>query len=586
MGKGPASFAGMKNLRVSWRYILAALLLVVLMAVSGLPSWVWAQASAVPTRNVAISVAVAPGQPNVVLAGTLNAPESVNVFRSTDGAVGWVGLTNGLRPNISAAGIAFDPQNPNLILIGDGGFGYMFRSQDGGTTWEELAGFRELLSENSAVGELYAAVQDGVTVFFACTRFDGVLRSPNAGNIWQKLDAGLEGEARRVREVALYGNDLYAGTHAGLYRLRASASVWEPVPGIPAGNIVFSLLTDGDTLYAGTGIGLFRSPDGNTWEQVPNFPSTIVYDMASTGRLLVAATENGLWTGAGDSWQQATINGVPYGGVAYAIANIPQAPRTLYAATATDWILRSDDEGVTFYLPANMPPLDVQAALATATPTFTPSPTPTDTPTPTATATETPTPTPTFTPSPTPTETPLPTDTPTATEAPLDVPPTPSIESSAPLTGTGILTIPVPLTATAPISIPLPLPGESPAAPESTPAQVAPGQAITEGVTLPEVPLPTPTAAPQEASTASPTATDTPSPVPTATPTATATETPTVTPTATPTVTPTATPTRVPIDVVATIYASLPPVFVGAGLLLALVVLAAGFSIIRGPRDI
>ncbi len=573
MDKGWASFAGRGNLRLSRRYILVPLLLVVLMAVSGLPSWVWAQAFAVPTRNVAISVAVAPGQPNVVLAGTLNAPESVNVFQSTDGAVSWVGVTNGLRPNISAAGIAFDPQNPNLILIGDGGFGYMFRSQDGGATWAELAGFRELLSENSAVGELYAAVQDGVTVFFACTRFDGVLRSPNAGNIWQKLDAGLEGEARRVREVALYGNDLYAGTHAGLYRLQASASVWEPVPGIPAGNIVFSLLTDGDTLYAGTGIGLFRSPDGNTWEQIPNFPNTIVYDIASTGRLLVAATENGLWTGAGDSWQQATVNGVPYGGVTYAIANIPQAPRTLYAATATDWILRSDDEGVTFYLPANMPPLDVQAALATATPTSTPSPTSTDTPTPTAT------PTFTFTPSPTPTETPLPTDTATATEVPLGVPPTPFIAASAPLTGTGILTIPVPLTATAPISIPLPLPGESPAAPEPPPAQEAPGQTITDVATLPEVPLPTPTP-PLEEPTATATATAT------ATSTETATATATATPTETPTATPTATPTRVPIDVVATLYASLPPVFVGAGLLLALVVLAAGFSIIRGPRDI
>jgi hypothetical protein len=34
------------------------------------------------------------------------------------------------------------------------------------------------------------------------------------------------------------------------------------------------------------------------------------------------------------------------------------------------------------------------------------------------------------------------------------------------------------------------------------------------------------------------------------------------------------------------VYTSLPPVFVGASLLLILVILAAGLSVIRGPRDI
>ncbi len=126
-------------------------------------------------------------------------PDPVNLYRSTNGAVGWTGANEGMRPNISMAGLAADPQNPNLILAGDGGFGYMYRSRDAGRTWEELPGFKALLSENAAVGELYSVVQDGVTVFFAATRYDGVFRSPNAGDIWQKLDGGLQGEAPRVR---------------------------------------------------------------------------------------------------------------------------------------------------------------------------------------------------------------------------------------------------------------------------------------------------------------------------------------------------------------------------------------------------
>jgi hypothetical protein len=51
-------------------------------------------------------------------------------------------------------------------------------------------------------------------------------------------------------------------------------------------------------------------------------------------------------------------------------------------------------------------------------------------------------------------------------------------------------------------------------------------------------------------------------------------------------VTPQPAPTRQPIDVAAVVSVSLPPVFVGAGILLVFVIIAAGLSLVRGPRDI
>ena len=212
-----------------------------------------------------------------------------------------------------------------------------------------------------------------------------------------------------------------------------------------------------------------------SWTVVPNFPSTIVYDLIDTGQRLVAATENGLWVGSGDVWQQPTVNGAAYTGVVYAVANTVKAPRTIYAATADDWVMRSDDEGLTFFPASAMPPLDVAAALATPTPTFTPTPTPTDTATPTPTPTDTPTatftPTPTDTPVPTdtptatstatptetPTETPLPTDTPTATDTPLPTPGTPEppviIEGG---TSSIPVTLPTPVQATPSVAVEIP----------------------------------------------------------------------------------------------------------------------------------
>jgi hypothetical protein len=64
----------------------------------------------------------------------------------------------------------------------------------------------------------------------------------------------------------------------------------------------------------------------------------------------------------------------------------------------------------------------------------------------------------------------------------------------------------------------------------------------------------------------------------------TAIPTPTLTPTVTETPLPTA--TREPIDVAEMVAVTMPPVFVGAGVLLVFVIVAAGLSLVRGPRDI
>jgi hypothetical protein len=567
----------------SRRYLSSGLKLgqvvVVALALAGLflPKWLAAQGAA-PTRNPVLSVAVPPGAPNIALAGTLNSPDPPGIYRSTDGGMGWSRVNTGLVENVSIAGLAFDPVDSQLVLAGDGGFGYLFRSRNGGQSWEEIPAFRDLLTPNSAVGELYSALENGRSVFYACTRFDGVLRSDDAGDTWQRLDGGLVGEARRVREVLLWGDTLYAGTHAGLYRLPPGAVVWEQITSFPTTSIVFSLTDHAGTLLAGAGAGLFQSADGVNWTRVANFPSTVVYDVVSTGRLVVAVTENGIWNGAGESWQLAQVNGAPYSGVAYAVANTGQAPRTIYAGTVNDWVLRSDDEGVTFYAVATMPPLDVRAALATPTPTFTPTLTPTDTPTPTNTPTDTPTPTetPTHTPTPVPTDTLVPTDTPTPTPLPTETPSR---------------------TPTMPPDTPAPTPAvaeETPVVEEVTPTLELPtatAEAV-EAATIPRdifqqkdvITVSIPTVAPP-----TPTPVDTPTPAPTTAPaTETATPAPTDSPTITltPSVTPTPTVTPTPIDVVQLVYTNLPPVFVGASALLVVVIIAAGISVIRGPRDI
>jgi hypothetical protein len=568
-----------------------------------------AQGGTIPTSNAPLSIVVLPGQPDKVLVGTINAPDPVPIYlyRTTDGAVTWTASGQGMIPDISIAAIAVDPQNPNFVLAADGGFGNMFRSRDGGATWEELVNFKALLAENAAVGELYAVVEEGASVFYASTRYDGVFRSPNGGDIWQKLDAGLVGEARRVREVMWFNDALYAGTHGGLYRMQIANPTWEFVPALSDTLIVWSLWTMGDTLYAGTGQGLYTSQDGLTWTAAPNFPSTIVYDVLDSGTRIVAATEIGVWIGVGETWQRALVNGAEYTGVVKALANTPKAPRTIYAATDLDWVMRSDDEGLNFFPATAMPALDVAAALATPTPTPTPSPTPTNTPTPTATPTFTPTPTPTATATntPLPTDTPIPTETPTSSPTPTDTPlptmtatgtqTTAASEGEAGTVSQGGLGGMAGATPSASEEL---SPSISLDIPTAAPDQTATTEVLTVDVPTPAPPTPVPP-------TPAPLPTDTPTAVPTNTPpppteqvavvpaeSSTVTPLPTSTPTAAPPTpaSPTSAPlpsaTREPIDVAELAAVTLPPVFVGAGVLLIFVIVAAGLSLVRGPRDI
>lgn len=546
------------------RYLRPGLILASVIMLLLWPSWAAAQTAGVaPTRNWAISLAVAPGAPNRVLAGTLNAPDPPTIYHSEDAGVSW-GPGAGLPANISTSGIAFDALNPSVVLAGDGVAGLLLRSVDGGLTWQELPGFRAQLSPSSAIGEMYSTVENGVSVFYASTRFDGVFRSQDAGATWTRLDAGLVGEARRVREVLRWKENLFAATHDGVYIMDPTTNAWVRSPGFPTGVIAFSLTAQGDTLVAGTGVGISTSVDAQTWASAPNFPLTIVYDVVSTGRNLVAATENGLYVGSGDLWQQSLLNGAPYASITYALANIERAPRTVYAGTELDWVLRSDDEGLNFYSAATMPVLDLISALAPPTPTPTPTLPPTNTPTPTPTATPTvpptATPTPTWTPLPTNTPSMTPSPAPSATAAPTD---TPSPTNTPPPTNT-----PAPTDTPPPTFAPLPTDTPAQAAAGDVAGAAAPTSTSVFGADFPPL-EPLATAAlpviepPQEQAPAQ-----------------------TLAPIPSPTQIPSPTPTRKPLDVTGLVQTSLPPIFLGIGVVALVVLAVAAVGVLRGPRDI
>ena len=362
---------------------------------------IFAQSGFVPFSNSIIGLDVSPDDAGIVVAGTLNVPVPAGIYRSTDGGHTWSRTNVDLPPDTSVASIRFDPQNGNRVLAADGGVGNLFISEDGGLNWRQEESINQVLTPNSGIGRLFTRIEDGLTVFYAGTRYDGVVRSFDGGLSWEWYGEGLTGSALRVRAFADKDGALYAGTHDGVWRLTADAAYWQRVD-LPAGIIARGMTILDGRLYVGTfASGLYLSDDGYNWIQDPSFPAgVVIYDLTVSGQEVVVGTNVGLWSQTLPAWTRVTVNGTAYTNPVFRLASSSTFVGVTYAGTEQDGVLRTIDSGVSFLSSAQITPINPAELVRVPTPTPTVSPTATATPPPSATATPTATPTVTAAPDP------------------------------------------------------------------------------------------------------------------------------------------------------------------------------------------
>ena len=402
-----------------WRPLV---ILAALVALAG--GQVLAQSGFVPFSNSIIGLDVSPDDASIVVAGTLNVPVPAGIYRSTDGGHTWSRADVELPADTSVASIRFDPQDGNRVLAADGGAGNLFISEDGGQSWRQEFSINQVLTPNSGIGRLFSRVEEGVTVFYAGSRYDGVVRSTDGGLNWAWYGEGLTGSALRVRAFADKEGTLYAGTHDGVWRLTAGTSNWERVD-LPAGIIARGMTKLDGRLYVGTfASGLYLSEDGYSWVQDPSFPAgVVIYDVTVSGQKVIVGTNVGLWTQSVPEWTRVTVNGAGYTNPVFRLASSTTFVGVTYAGTEQDGVLRTLDSGESFVSSAQITPLNPAELSRVPTPTPTETAPPFDTSTPTATPTFTPTPDPNV-----PTETPTATSTVTATPDPDAPTATPTVE--------------------------------------------------------------------------------------------------------------------------------------------------------------
>ncbi|HWP84922.1 MAG TPA: hypothetical protein VNN17_07015, partial [Terriglobia bacterium] len=332
-------------------------------------------------RNV-LALAVDPYQPSGVLALT-----GTGLYRSADAGEHWAAVEIEPLRGVGMRCIAFDPRKPGWVYLGSEGKG-VFRSRDGGITWEQFAegmgdqSVNSLAFSNQSKRKLYASTSQGYA-----------FKLLPEETTWRKLSiwpGEPPGQVRYVLPHPATINVLYAATDAGVYLSLDDGSSWTlRLPQIASmvksdvfGETFFAVNVAGGlqytadlgrtwkgsqdglqnifvgalavvqdqgltTVFAGTEHGVFSRAGSNAAWRLPTMERRVfalLPDANQRGTLLAGTEGHGVWmtNDGGETWRQTSAGMVPP--FVYSIDSSRQGSSRLYAGTSAG-LFRSTDHG-------------------------------------------------------------------------------------------------------------------------------------------------------------------------------------------------------------------------------------------------
>jgi len=249
------------------------------------------------------------------------------VFVSRDGADNWQRVDSPLN-GLQIWSILLLPSNPNRLLVGTCP-SRLFRYDDGGRSWSEpTAGMVKECPRiiHTRVTCLAADPSDAQTVW-AGVEIDGLWRSQDGGQTWQKLGSGLSSQD-------LHGLVVVPASRGRARRLVAST------------NNDLNLSDDDGQTWRPLGIGRWLPHSYcRGLRQIAGRPERLLLGNGdgppgTTG--LIAASPD-----AGESWQIARMPG-PANSTIWNFATHVEDPQLIYASSVSGQVFRSTDGGASW----------------------------------------------------------------------------------------------------------------------------------------------------------------------------------------------------------------------------------------------
>ena len=193
--------------------------------------------------------------------GDVYAGTTTHLYKLAAGGHTWKRLITGNAASLSSldwlvGGNQMASRNNTIYVTADT---EVLSSTDGGETWHSLGVRPEGQPIGIVVTQKKGQPETGVTLNLGL--YDGIFRSEDGGKSWRSLIVGaLTG--RQIHAIAAVGNILFAGTDAGLYRLKSER--WEKL-NIPSASgselAIHALAVDEYRLYVAAG-NLFPNQTG------------------------------------------------------------------------------------------------------------------------------------------------------------------------------------------------------------------------------------------------------------------------------------------------------------------------------------
>ena len=294
------------------------------------------------------------------------------VFRSTDGGESWTQTNTGII-NTYIENLVFFRNALYTIITGDG----IVKSADGGNSWVPVN--EGLVASEGATltvsgGQLYAATNE-TNYSTQSLSTAGVYRLADDGNSWIPIQRNMRSSKDRidgVNQLTVSGETFYAvgqmGDGARLYRWRVGEDLWMQLR--PQDFLGWQpLAVSGSTVYISSmNRRLLRSVDeGDRWTDVsqnlPNRAQKIdIYDLTFVGETIYAESSDGVFRSrdGGETWT-SIVAGLPDGNIEMQLVD----GTTLYG-TNSHGIFRLTSGSDSWEELASMQPMYVPSAYITS----------------------------------------------------------------------------------------------------------------------------------------------------------------------------------------------------------------------------